>query len=125
MKRFIGSIAIAAMMLSATQALAEQGTQTTQREVAQLLDFVGKSDCQFKRNGSWYDAPKARDHLQEKYDYLNKRGQVPNAEAFIERAASQSSLSGKAYQVRCGTGPVMPSASWLTGELKRLRAGGR
>jgi hypothetical protein len=124
MKPWIGTIATAAMMWSATQAFAEQGSPVAQREVAQLLDFVGKSGCQFNRNGSWYDAKKARDHLQEKYDYLNRRGQVPNTEAFIERAASQSSMSGKAYQVRCSNGQSMTSASWLSTELKRLRAGG-
>jgi hypothetical protein len=124
MKRLIGSIATAAMMLSAAHALAEQASPATQREVSQLLDFVGKSDCQFNRNGKWYDAAKARDHLQEKYDYLNRRGQIPSTEAFIERAASQSSMSGKAYQVRCGNGSSMSSASWLSTELKRLRAGG-
>ena len=123
MKQWMGTIATAAMMLSATQALAEQASPASQREVAQLLDFVAKSDCQFNRNGSWYDAKKARDHLQEKYDYLNRRGQAPTAETFIERAATQSSMSGKAYQVRCGSQPVMSSASWLTTELKRLRTG--
>jgi hypothetical protein len=113
------------MLLAASQAFAGQGSPATQREVAQLLDFVAKSDCQFNRNGSWYEAGKAREHLQEKYDYLNRRGLVPTAESFIELAASKSSMSGKAYQVRCGDKPAIPSASWLTNELKHLRAGGR
>ena len=125
MHRILGTVLAAATMLSATHALAAQeAPAVTQREVAQLLDFVGTSDCQFNRNGSWYDAARARAHLQEKYDYLNRRGQIPTAEAFIDTAASQSSISGKAYQVRCGGGPAMPSAVWLSRELQRLRAGG-
>jgi hypothetical protein len=123
MKRFIATLAAAAMMVSATHAVAGHANPTTQREVGQLLDFVAQSNCQFNRNGSWYDAKKARVHLQEKYDYLDQRGKVPNAEAFIDLAASKSSMSGKPYQVRCGDAPVMPSATWLSTELKRLRAG--
>jgi hypothetical protein len=123
MKRFIATVAAAAMMVSATHATAGHANPTTQREVGQLLDFVAQSNCQFNRNGSWYDAKKARVHLQEKYDYLDQRGKVPNAEAFIDLAASKSSMSGKPYQVRCGDAPVMPSATWLSTELKRLRAG--
>jgi hypothetical protein len=125
MKRFLWTMATAAAMFSATQAVAEQVPPTTQREVTQLLDFVAQSDCQFNRNGTWYDAKKARVHLQEKYDYLDHRGKITNAESFIELAASKSSMSGKAYQVRCGNGPVRPSATWLSEELKHLRAGGR
>jgi hypothetical protein len=125
MKRFTGAIVTAAMILSATQAFAEQPAPQTQREVAQLLEFVARSGCEFNRNGSWYEAGKAREHLQEKYAYLNKRGQIPDAEAFIDRAASKSSISGRAYQVRCGIGPLIPSATWLSTELKHLRSGGR
>ena len=33
-----------------------------------------------------------------------------------------SSVSGEAYQIRCGSGAPMPSATWLTAELKRIRA---
>ncbi|MGB9110740.1 MAG: DUF5329 domain-containing protein [Telluria sp.] len=125
MKRFITTVAAAAMMVSATVAVAGKADPTTQREVGQLLDFVAQSNCQFNRNGSWYDARKARVHLQEKYDYLDQRGKVPNAEAFIDLAASKSSMSGMPYQVRCGDAPVMPSATWLSTELKRLRTGAR
>ena len=125
MKRVIATIATAAAMFSATNAFAEQATPAAKREVGQLLDFVAQSDCQFNRNGSWYDAKQARNHLQEKYDYLNHRGKVPDAESFIALAATKSSISGKAYQVRCGNAPVMPSATWLSTELKRMRAGGR
>jgi hypothetical protein len=125
MNRFITTMAGAAIMLSATSAMAGKADPATQREVGQLLDFVAQSNCQFNRNGSWYDAKKARVHLQEKYDYLDQRGKVPNAEAFIDLAASRSSMSGKPYQVRCGEAPAMSSATWLSTELKRLRTGAR
>jgi hypothetical protein len=93
----------------------------TRDEVAHLLDYLGHSGCQFNRNGTWYDAQKARAHLEEKYAYLQKRDLVPDAQAFITRAATASSMSGKAYEVRCGTAQPVPSGRWLGDELQRYR----
>ena len=101
-----------------------QAPASTQREVGHLLDYVARPDCQFNRNGTWYRGDKARKHLQDKYDYLVKRDLAPTAEAFIERAATASSMSGKAYQVRCGGAAPTPSGPWLAAELRRFRAGG-
>lgn len=101
-----------------------QAPANTQREVGHLLDHVGRPDCQFNRNGNWYSGPAAREHLKQKYDYLLKRNQVPNAETFIERAATSSSMSGTAYQVRCGRDAATASGPWLTAELRRYRAAG-
>lgn len=113
----------------AMPALAQDAARTrtdvqaaVQAEVRQLLDFVAASGCQFQRNGEWHDAKAARGHLERKYDYLRKRQLVPDTEAFIARAATESSLSGKPYQARCGNTQPIPSAQWLHTELKRLRA---
>jgi hypothetical protein len=83
---------------------------------------VARADCQFNRNGTWYRGPAARAHLKQKFDYLARRNQVPTAEAFIERAATASSISGTAYQVRCGNGAATASGPWLSAELRRYRA---
>ncbi|MEN3363120.1 MAG: hypothetical protein V7606_394, partial [Burkholderiales bacterium] len=95
--------------------------QTQREEVTHLLEFIEQSNCQFNRNGSWHQSRDARLHLQKKYDYLGKRDLVPDAERFIERAASQSSMSRQAYKVRCADGKEIASASWLTEELARYR----
>lgn len=92
-----------------------------QAEIAHLLDHVATPGCQFNRNGSWHDGAEARAHLKKKYDYLLKRDLVPNAEAFIARAATESSMSGKPYQVKCGGGQAAASGPYLTEELKRFR----
>jgi hypothetical protein len=121
-RRFL--IALSAVPVFALCAGAPAWAQEDARsreEIAHLLDFVAHSDCQFYRNGSWHDAKAARDHIQEKYDYLLRRKLVPDTRAFIERAASQSSISGKAYHVRCGNGPEITSAQWLNTELERYR----
>lgn len=122
---FVARILAAAMAImsasGAIPALAQEASRT-QAEVRQLLDFVAASGCQFQRNGEWHDAGAARSHLERKYEYLRDRKLAPDAEAFIARAATQSSLSGKPYQARCGNAQPIPSAQWLNAELKRLRA---
>jgi hypothetical protein len=92
-----------------------------QAEVAHLLAAVEKSQCKFNRNGSWHDAAAARAHLQKKFDYLDKRDMVTTAESFIERGASVSSSSGKAYEMQCGTEKPIPSAAWLKQALATYR----
>jgi hypothetical protein len=98
----------------------EQGT-AAYKEISNLLSRLGASGCQFNRNGTWYPPERAVEHLNTKYEYLAKRNLVPTAEAFIERAASESSMSGKPYLVKCGSGPETPSADWLRQELRRYR----
>jgi hypothetical protein len=114
----------AAMLLAATvhgAALAAPAPRA-QAEIAHLLDYVASPGCQFNRNGNWHEGPEARSHLRKKYDYLLKRNLVTTAESFIERAASESSMSGKDYLVRCGGGKPVASARYLQEELARFRA---
>ena len=119
--RRLCAASLLALLCASPSAFAAEDARTHE-EVAHLLDFLGHSGCQFQRNGSWYDAGKARDHLQDKYAYLLKRDLVPNTQAFIERAASTSSMSGKPYEVKCANGQPVPSARWLGDELQRYRA---
>lgn len=93
-----------------------------EREIEQLIATLARSGCQFQRNGSWYDAGQAQAHLRKKYAYLRKRDMVASAEQFIERAASESSMSGRAYQIRCGAVAAQPSATWLRARLNEIRA---
>jgi hypothetical protein len=121
LSRRLRAAGVLAVLLAAPSAFAAEDARTRD-EVAHLLDYLGHSGCQFNRNGTWYEAQKARAHLEEKYAYLQKRDMVPNAQAFIERAASASSMSGKPYEVRCGTARAVPSGRWLGDELQRYRA---
>lgn len=92
-----------------------------ERETEHLIQALGRSGCQFERNGSWYDAAQAQAHLRKKLAYLRKRDLADTAELFIERAASESSLSGKPYHVRCGGDAATPAAAWLRDRLVQLR----
>jgi len=93
----------------------------SQTEIEHLFDFLSGSGCEFQRNGSWYAAPKAAEHIRTKYDYLIKRDLISSAEEFIELAASKSSMSGKDYQVKCADQAAITSAIWFTQELVRYR----
>jgi hypothetical protein len=107
-----GSVAVQA-------SAAEEGT--AKREIVFMIRQTRLSDCRFYRNGAWYDASRAADHLLTKYQYLATRGQINSAEEFIEKAASRSSLSGRAYQIQCtGKAPV-PSDQWFCELLSRYR----
>jgi hypothetical protein len=104
-------------------ALAAEMTPAVQKEIAQLLERIEASNCSFARNGSWHGPAEARKHLQMKVDYMVKRNMLGSTEEFISKAATASSVSGEPYQIKCGNGAPMASATWLTAELKRIRSG--
>jgi len=90
-------------------------------EIHHLLDYIERSGCDFNRNARWYPAKDGRAHIEKKYAYLLDKGWVSTAEEFIARAATQSSMSGTPYQVRCAGARAEPSAQWLREELLRYR----
>jgi Family of unknown function (DUF5329) len=92
-----------------------------QREVDFLIGDIGMSGCEFYRNGSWHDSHEAQAHLRDKYTYLSARNMVNTTEDFIEKAGTESSLSGQAYAVRCNGNPAVTSNQWLHDELARYR----
>ena len=112
---------LAGALAVAGSAWAQAPSAATQQEIEQLFSALQQSNCEFQRNGSWYDSAKAAEHLRGKYDYLLKKGWVATAEDFIARAGTESSISHKPYQVRCSGKQAEASASWLQAELKRYR----
>lgn len=109
-------------LLAAVSAHAAPLPAPARADVDALLTRLQSSGCEFNRNGSWYAGAEARAHLLKKLEYLEGKDMVSTAEQFIERGASTSSMSGKAYLVRCpGKAPV-ESAVWLKAELQQVRA---
>jgi Family of unknown function (DUF5329) len=87
-------------------------------EIQHLFTHLEGSGCQFYRNGNWYAAKDARNHLQQKYQYMLDRGMISSAESFIENGAAASSMSRKPYLVQCAqAGAAQPSAQWFKTEL--------
>ncbi|VVP52120.1 DUF5329 domain-containing protein [Pseudomonas fluorescens] len=107
------------LMLMVTQVSAQTSSQAAQ-EIKGLLNFVEHSECRFVRNGSEYSGVQARGHLEQKLNYLEGKHLVSRAEDFIDLAATKSSMSGIAYEVRCPAG-VQPASTWLMTELQRQR----
>jgi hypothetical protein len=98
-----------------------QEQKTARAEIEQLLERLEKSGCQFNRNGSWHTSAEAKQHLLSKLEYLEKKKQAQSSEQFIELAATKSSMSGQAYQVRCANKASVNSSLWLSTELVVLR----
>ena len=120
MKRIARCGLLLALLLSAA-AHADPENATAQREIAALLHALGASQCAFFRNGTWHDSAEAESHLKRKVDYFQRKDLLSTADAFIDDAASRSSMSGKAYQVRCAGEPAQASADWLRQKLAELR----
>jgi len=93
-------------------------------EIVELLRRVGASGCLFRRNGVVYDAARGEKHLHGIFDALARYDNIVSAEDFIERAATRSSLSGLAYEVRCADAPALPSRLWLLDQLAQMRRPG-
>jgi hypothetical protein len=91
-------------------------------EIEGLLGRLEVSGCEFQRNGTWYSATEAKAHLLVKLSYLEDRGMVASAEQFIERAATQSSMTGRSYLVRCASAAPVPSSVWLSAQLQLMRS---
>ena len=89
-------------------------------EVGYLIDSVSVSGCKFVRNGKEHSAGEAADHLRMKA----RRGKryYDTTEKFIDRIASKSSWSGKAYEIQCADKSAETAASWFARALAEYRA---
>ena len=95
---------------------------TVLQEVKHLLGFIEQSGCDFNRNGSWSDSKSAQAHVMNKFEYLLRQDKIASALDFIEKAASESSMTGTPYQVKCGKAAPIASRAWLSEELKRYQS---
>jgi hypothetical protein len=117
MKRIIFACSL---LLSGTAFAAPSATTT--QEIEKLFNALETSNCEFFRNGDWHVAKKASKHLRRKYEYMLKKDLVTSTESFIDGAASKSSSSGTAYQVRCKPAAAVASKDWFLQRLNTLRA---
>ncbi|MEE4245862.1 MAG: DUF5329 domain-containing protein [Kangiellaceae bacterium] len=106
------------LLLLSGDLFAEPGAATA-AEIAHLLAYVNKSNCQYERNGDFHNAQEAVEHISDKYEYYED--DIKTAEDFIEYSATKSVLSGKYYRIHCPTQQPVKSADWLLDELKRYR----
>ena len=120
------SIFVASLAMLCSPALLAVPIPASQRaEIDALMAVLQTSACKFNRNDSWHSAAEAKTHLLRKLEYLEGKNAVQSTEQFIELGASKSSLSGRAYQVKCGNAAAIDSKSWLSTQLKLIRSTGR
>lgn len=101
--------------VAVAQAMPKEGSE----EVNKLISSVSSSECQFERNGIWYNGRDAASHLKTKFNATEKRLQT--AEQFIQFVASSSSITKKPYKIRCGE-KASDARVWLSQKLKELRS---
>jgi hypothetical protein len=104
---------------------ATTSTRPVLTEQAKIEALIGAVEAMpkavFIRNGSEYTAARAADHLRLKWH--NAGGRVRTAEQFIKYCASQSSMTGRKYQIRFPDGRTVDSAVFFHEQLARLEAG--
>ena len=109
-----------AILLSSTSYAADSKDKMD-KEILHLFVYLKNSDCEFNRNGKWYNAEEAAKHINKKFQYLIKKGLINSTEQFIDQAASESSISGKSYMVKCGESEPIKSSIWFKRELTSFR----
>lgn len=119
------AFALCAAVLWHTPVMAAPINAPLRAEIDALLSTLQSSSCQFRRNDAWHDALTAKTHLLRKLDYLEGKNAVHSTEQFIELAASNSSVSGQPYWVRCGSAVPVASKNWLSAQLQVVRASSR
>ena len=114
-----------ALLALATLANAADRSPVEDARIEYLLGVVASlHDAQFIRNGTAYDSTAAVKHLRTKL--AAARSSVKTAEDFIRYCASQSSVSGKPYEIRLDDGRAVRSADFLRQKLIEFdRASGR
>ena len=114
MKVFLLSLLFLA---TTTTNLAASGNRVNE-EIDYLLNYISESGCTFIRNGKEYTSAKAAEHLEYKYSRVKSR--IPDANVFIDKIASASSITKQQYEVQCGD-ERLPSGKWLNDALQDFR----
>jgi len=114
------TLLLIAILLSFTSYAADSKDEMG-KEIMHLFNYLKNADCEFNRNGKWYDAKEAAKHINKKYRYLDRKDLINSTEQFIDQAASKSSMSGKSYMVKCGKSEPIKSSVWFKRELSNFR----
>lgn len=93
---------------------------TEPEKIDALLEAARHSGMTFLRNGRPYDGLEAARHLERKREQAGDR--VKTARGFITTIATESSMTGKPYQVKLPDGRAMAAKAWFTEELGRIEA---
>ena len=104
--------------LLAVSAMAKAPLTETQKIESLITSIETLKGAVFIRNGSEYSAEQAAHHLRMKWDKAGSR--VKTAEDFIDKCASESSMSGQKYQIRFANGKTEYSGDYFREELRKI-----
>jgi hypothetical protein len=92
---------------------------TEKQKIEFLIQSVAKLEgAKFYRNGEWHSPSDAADHLRLK---LNKAGnRIKTAQQFIDKIASESSMSGKPYKIKFKDGKIIETKVFLNQQLSKI-----
>ena len=94
-------------------------SEAERERIKRLIDAVGqRKDIRFVRNGKEYTSAQAADFLRGKLQW--NADKVHTTKDFITVVGTGSMTSGTIYQVRLADGRTLPSAEFLTQELRRI-----
>lgn len=116
----IASIALVATMAIGTRVSAQAKLSEAQKIEALIHSVQQLKGAQFYRNGSYYDAAKAAEHLRMKWGKAGSR--VKTAQDFIEVVGSKSYLSGEEYHIKLSDGRKVATKAFFTQRLKEIMA---
>ena len=109
---------LTACFAASSQLLAQTAPAPEKTKIEALIRRVSElQDAKFIRNGSEYDVNVAVRFLRSKWKANDK--QVKSARDFIDKVASASGTSGKAYLIRYQDGREISSRDFLLAELSR------
>ena len=87
--------------------------------IEKLLDaLAARRDLHFVRNGKDYSAAQGADFLRGKWHWQIEK--VATVQDFITLIGTRSNTTGDVYLVRLPDGRTLPSAQFLTQELRRI-----
>jgi len=91
-------------------------TDIESKKIEYLLHEIERlKGAKFWRNGSSYSPRQAAEHLRMKWQKAGKT--IKTSKDFIEKIASQSSMSGKAYEIEFENGTKTETKAFLNKKL--------
>jgi hypothetical protein len=114
------ALLVAGLLLAVGAAGEPARGAATQAEIEFLLELVAGSGYVFIRNGDEHDGEAAAAHMRRKYEHFDD--EIVTTEDFIDKAATRSLITRRAYEVRLDDGTELETARWLRDELAAYRA---
>lgn len=119
---FLSAVAALLLLAAATPLdAAEHRSPATDAEIEFLLARVTDSGYVFIRNGDEHEGPEAASHMRRKFEHFDD--EIVTTEDFIDRSATRSLITRRAYEVQLPDGTRLETARWLRQELADYRAG--